>query len=50
MAKAMYQNLGIGLAVQVGYELRIFIMDCTRYQNNYKYLLILKLLKQVMKC
>ena len=37
MAKAMYQNLGIGLAaILVGYELRIFIMDCTRAQNNYQ--------------
>ena len=31
----MYQNHGIGLAaVQVGYEKRIFIMDCTRAQQT----------------
>ena len=37
MAKAMYQNYGIGLAaIQVGYELRMFVMDCTRAQNNYQ--------------
>ena len=35
MARAMYQNHGIGLAaVQVGYEKRIFIMDCTRAQET----------------
>jgi len=31
MARAMYQHHGIGLAaVQVGYDLRIFVMDCSR--------------------
>jgi peptide deformylase len=35
MNKAMYQNHGIGLAaIQVGYQLRMFVMDCTRSQNN----------------
>ena len=35
MAKAMYQNYGIGLAaIQVGYELRMFVMDCTRAQKT----------------
>ena len=46
MAKAMYQNLGIGLAaIQVGYELRIFIMDCTRAQNNYQVFINPKVIK-----
>ena len=46
MAKAMYQNLGIGLAaIQVGYELRIFIMDCTRAQNNYQVFINPKIIK-----
>ena len=31
MIKIMYKNYGIGLAaVQVGYQSRIFVMDCTR--------------------
>ena len=31
MTKVMYKHYGIGLAaIQVGYELRIFVMDCTR--------------------
>ena len=31
MLRAMYQHNGIGLAaVQVGYDLRIFVMDCSR--------------------
>ena len=31
MIKMMYKNYGIGLAaVQVGYQSRIFVMDCTR--------------------
>ena len=31
MIKQMYKNHGIGLAaIQVGYERRIFVMDCTR--------------------
>ena len=35
MTKAMYNNHGIGLAaVQVGYHRRIFVMDCTRYQDS----------------
>jgi peptide deformylase len=35
MVKAMYNNHGVGLAaVQVGYHRRIFVMDCTRSQNN----------------
>ena len=35
MNKAMYQNHGIGLAaIQVGYQFRMFVMDCTRSQNN----------------
>ena len=46
MAKAMYQNHGIGLAaIQVGYELRIFIMDCTRAQNNYQVFINPKIIK-----
>ena len=37
MAKAMYQNNGIGLAaIQVGYQLRMFVMDCSRSQSGYK--------------
>ena len=37
MAKAMYQNHGIGLAaIQVGYQLRMFVMDCSRSQSSYK--------------
>jgi peptide deformylase len=37
MVKAMYNNHGVGLAaVQVGYHRRIFVMDCTRSQNNPK--------------
>ena len=37
MARAMYQNHGIGLAaIQVGYQLRMFVMDCSRSQSNYK--------------
>ena len=37
MAKAMYQNNGIGLAaIQVGYQLRMFVMDCSRSQSEYK--------------
>ena len=35
MIKIMYKNYGIGLAaVQVGYQRRIFVMDCTRSGNN----------------
>ena len=35
MTKAMYQNHGIGLAaIQVGYQLRMFVMDCTRSQES----------------
>ena len=35
MTKAMYQNYGIGLAaIQVGYQLRMFVMDCTRAQES----------------
>ena len=35
MTRAMYQHNGIGLAaVQVGYDLRMFTMDCTRYQGK----------------
>ena len=35
MTRAMYQHNGIGLAaIQVGYELRMFTMDCTRYQGK----------------
>ena len=37
MIKMMYQNHGIGLAaIQVGYQNRIFVMDCTRAGNNAK--------------
>ena len=37
MAKAMYQHHGIGLAaIQVGYQLRMFVMDCSRSQSGYK--------------
>ena len=46
MAKAMYQNYGIGLAaIQVGYELRMFVMDCTRAQNNYQVFINPKIIK-----
>ena len=35
MKKAMYQHNGIGLAaIQVGHQLRIFVMDCTRYADK----------------
>ena len=35
MYKAMYQHHGIGLAaIQVGYQLRMFVMDCSRSQEN----------------
>ena len=35
MEKAMYQHHGIGLAaIQVGYQLRMFVMDCTRSQES----------------
>ena len=47
MAKAMYQNYGIGLAgIQVGYELRMFVMDCTRAQNNYQVFINPKIIKR----
>ena len=37
MARAMYQNHGIGLAaIQVGYQLRMFVMDCSRSGDNSK--------------
>ena len=37
MARAMYQNHGIGLAaIQVGYQLRMFVVDCSRSQSGYK--------------
>ena len=37
MTKAMYQNHGIGLAaIQVGYQLRMFVMDCSRGGDNSK--------------
>ena len=37
MARAMYQNHGIGLAaIQVGYQLRMFVMDCSRSQSGYR--------------
>jgi peptide deformylase len=37
MTKAMYQNYGVGLAaIQVGYQLRIFVMDCSRSGDNSK--------------
>ena len=35
MKKAMYQHNGIGLAaIQVGHQLRMFVMDCTRYADK----------------
>ena len=35
MARAMYQHHGIGLAaIQVGYQLRMFVMDCSRSGDN----------------
>ena len=35
MIRAMYQHNGIGLAaIQVGYDVRMFTMDCTRYQGK----------------
>ena len=37
MTKAMYQHNGIGLAaIQVGYQLRMFVMDCSRSRDNSK--------------
>ena len=37
MQKAMYQHHGIGLAaIQVGYQLRMFVMDCSRSGDNSK--------------
>ena len=37
MTKAMYQHHGIGLAaIQVGYQLRMFVMDCSRSGDNSK--------------
>ncbi len=37
MYKAMYQHHGIGLAaIQVGYQKRMFVMDCSRSQTNEK--------------
>ena len=37
MTKAMYQHQGIGLAaIQVGYQLRMFVMDCSRSGDNSK--------------
>ena len=37
MYKAMYQDHGIGLAaIQVGYQKRMFVMDCTRSQTGEK--------------
>ena len=37
MAKAMYQHEGVGLAaIQVGYQLRIFVMDCSKSREEYK--------------
>ena len=35
MTRAMYQHQGIGLAaIQVGYQLRMFVMDCSRSGDN----------------
>ena len=35
MQKAMYQHHGIGLAaIQVGYQLRMFVMDVTRTEEK----------------
>ena len=37
MYKAMYQHNGIGLAaIQVGYQKKMFVMDCSRSQTNEK--------------
>ena len=37
MYRAMYQHNGIGLAaIQIGYQLRMFVMDCSRSQTNEK--------------
>tara|TARA_Y100000004_G_scaffold20007_1_gene20546 strand:- start:656 stop:1177 length:522 start_codon:yes stop_codon:yes gene_type:complete len=37
MTRAMYQHHGIGLAaIQVGYQLRMFVMDCSRSRTNDK--------------
>ena len=37
MYRAMYQHHGIGLAaIQVGYQRRIFVMDCSRSRDNAK--------------
>ena len=35
MTRAMYQHQGIGLAaIQVGYQLRMFVMDCSHSRDN----------------
>ena len=37
MAKAIYQHQGVGLAaIQVGYQLRMFVMDCSKSREEYK--------------
>ena len=37
MTKAMYQHQGIGIAaIQVGYQKKIFIMDCSSSRENPK--------------
>ena len=37
MTKAMYQHHGIGLAaIQVGYQQRMFVMDCSRSKGKGK--------------
>ena len=47
MARAMYQNHGIGLAaIQVGYQLRMFVMDCSRSQSSYKAYIIPKIVEK----
>ena len=47
MARAMYQNHGIGLAaIQVGYQLRMFVMDCSRSQSSYKVFINPKILEK----
>ena len=46
MTKAMYQHQGIGLAaIQVGYQLRMFVMDCSRSGDNSKVFINPKIVK-----
>ena len=47
MYKAMYQHHGIGLAaIQVGYQKRMFVMDCSRSQSKEKVFINPKILEK----